>query len=297
MPRVSAIHAQVTKLINQLQCRLENQQGCSQTTLNQYAALDEDIKKLHELCYACMHNGILPASEATHIVSTTNSAEIESKVNYRKSASDQNRLQDSSGTEKRKFMREYGKAIFNINHSYINNEWVEVSTGYKPLDKLLTLIHTWYNKRLMTKYDWNRNKYLLAHISETIYAIVILFGYYQELAYRCDDMQILHKYIDDITEWSKNLQYKQYEAEHYMSPEIIRKCIDEPNPDYFTTTSLILWDLLLRYGFKNFCNQYTHYSDAPKTDGLDVLYERYAPDILDNYQGIDDGEYISNYGF
>lgn len=303
VPRISAIHAQVTKLISQMQSRLDNQRGCSQTTLQQYEALSKDITKLQELCYACSHNGSMPPTQ--NIIMQAQQPISESITDTEiVSTKEITCLQDTSSTDKRAYMNEYGRTLFNIYHCYHAGDWIETSTGYPALDKLVKLLYKWYDCRLMKSYTsnitngkyWSRLKYKLDSINQVIYAITILYGYHYEVAHRREDPTVLNNFIDSMDDWLADLYRNQYIAENYLCPEAINNFIIQPDTDYFTDTALILWDLLLRAGFQPLCNTYVQYTDAPKTHGLDDLYKVYAPDILDNYQGIDDIEYLEKYG-
>jgi hypothetical protein len=168
------------------------------------------------------------------------------------------------------------------------------NTGYKALDDVIDLYHTWYYRRVDMRFNKENGAKPLPcginRISDTLYAFVILYGYHMEKG-------DAYKFSNDVNNFYSDLFNDRTKLESQLHPTEIIEFVKDKQCVNYTTSALILWDLLLDYGLQELCNKYGMYSDGPKTDGVETYFEKYAPDVLDEYMGIGDDDYLYDYGF
>lgn len=274
LPRIEHIEAQVDKLIAQVHNRKVHQGKILAPTIAKYISLYAKIETLLSECYAAFHDEESAPKNAP--AKSTIVGEM--------------RLQSSDQSTKRSYWTEYGRTLHSMCYEYAlssdTNDTVYKKSGYECIDMLIRLIQAWYQARLSnpnipTKY------YRFEHINQTIYAFVILFGYYHEMEYVYGIDNALQKFTDEVYDWISELQTSEYLAKNMLYPRCVCECINKPDPKMLTTSALILWELFIREEFSVFCDKYREYSDAPKIDGLEPLYQKLRPDILEMFNAND----------
>lgn len=210
-------------------------------------------------------------------------------------------------SRKKSYFGEYDRTLYNLRHTYRgkHQESTERSTGYYHVDQFLDTFSLWFNSRI--KFTYNKQhgvkaaRHSYAQINEGLYAFVILYGYYMENPH----MKSADDFYKDMRIWVEDtLPNDRYALEHFLHPtnvkEFITDTADIPKNEFFTESALILWDLLLKADdgkLKDFCIKYNMYDDALKIHGINELYEEYAPELLEDYEGVLDIDYIESLGF
>ena len=271
IPRLQRMIPQARKLEAQMQTRIDYQGDIYESTLELYKEFGDIIKNLSRLC---------------DIASTPKT----NKSTKQPTNDGEMRLQDNESYTKKSYWYDYGKTLYNMCYrgESMSDKSVAVyrESGYECFDKLIRLIYAWYQARIASR-NIAKKAYRTEHVNQTIYAFVILFGYYHEMEYVYGEDNTLEDFINQVYDWISQLQTSEYIAKNMLYPRCVCDCINKPDPQMLTTSALILWELFIREGFSVFCEKYREYSDAPKIDGLEPLYQKLRPDILEMFNAND----------
>ena len=279
-----------------------------------FAQIWEEINKLKEAQASTLQNTIETKMDNTTTNNTEVSTAITTVVNQTTEIASAKNLNDINSksnptdiSRKKSYFGEYDHTLYNLRHMYRGKkkEPVEQSTGYYQVDQLLDIFSLWFNSRI--KFTYNKQygvkatRHNYAQINEGLYSFVILYGYYMEHP----NIKTTDDFYNEMCTWVEDtLPNDKYALEHFLHPvnvkEFITDTADIPKEEFFTESALILWDLLLKADsgkLREFCIKYNMYDDALKIQGINELYEEYAPEILEEYQGTLDTEYIESLGF
>ena len=222
------------------------------------------------------------------------------------------KLQNISATDKirRDFFYDYQHTFFNMRNKLRFNKdsdtkiYDPISTGYHFLDKLSDMYLDWYDSRVNSSFnrhyhDCQAKPHSILQISETLYHFTILYGYYIE-------HNAPETFEHQVYEFIDQTKTDKYAAIHFLHPKlisqfIIGKGLPQPKSKYFTITGLILWNLLTdnkNSKLGELCSKYSQYTDGPKLNGVEQLYDLYAPDIIEAFDDYrhEDG-FFEKYGF